>query len=542
MTVTARRLAGVAVLAATTIAYVRGLDVAPVSLDGDEAHFGAHAYAIARTGRDLNGSVMPLFFNLWDPQGDPAAREQNDARKTIWYQPVLFYLIALVLKVAPLTEASIRLPTAMIAGCLNPLLMYALALRLFGNRFEAAVAAVMLAFTPASFILGRQAVDYICLVPFVLGWLWCLAVSLEEGGVWLPLAGGFLLGVGLFSFIAAWILMPVCLALSWIAYYRAGQDWDRASLGMAAGFALPLLFAIPWLLSHPQMPRDILARYVASGGEHSVAGPAGSRAFSFMHVRDRISIYWDYFDPSFLFLTGAPSLTASTGRAGVFLMSLAVWLPLGFYELLRRATTTTMAMVLLGGLLWAPIPATLVGEGHVVQRELFVLPFAVLVATFGFARLWRSPRRGTRAATLLLLAAMPLQFAIVYRDYFTHYRLRSAFWYDPAAFQGVAEYLIAADVEARVPTVYLSRDLDDGGPKWRFYTAKHSREDLLQRTSYVDGDGTGRGLEGAAQGSLLVVYAQSTPAALTRSGQWSLERTVSDVDGRPATAILRKVR
>jgi hypothetical protein len=218
-----------------------------------------------------------------------------------------------------------------------------------------------------------------------------------------------------------------------------------------------------------------------------------------------------------------------------------VFLPVGFYVLLQRASRTAIAVVLLGGFLCAPIPAVLVGERHIVQRELFVMPFAVLMATFGFARLRQSSSSGERLAAMLLLAAIPLQFAVVYRDYFTHYRNRSAFWYDSAAFRGAAEYLMAADARAPAPAVYLSRDLQDGGPKWRFYTDKYRREDLFRRTRYVDGDGTGGGLEGAAIGSFLVVNAQTTPEALVRSGRWSMEKTVFDVDGRAATAILRKV-
>jgi len=51
----------------TAVLYCRDLGRAPVYLGGDEAHFGVQAYSIARTGRDLNGRVMPLFFNLSDP-------------------------------------------------------------------------------------------------------------------------------------------------------------------------------------------------------------------------------------------------------------------------------------------------------------------------------------------------------------------------------------------------------------------------------------------------------------------------------------------
>ncbi len=530
--------AGILALALIAAVYLHNLGGAPVYLDGDEAHFGIHAYSIAQSGRNLDGSAMPLFVNLWDPLGDPKAHEQNEERRKVWYQPILFYLIALMLKVAPLTEASIRTPTAVIAGILNPLLMYAAAFRLFKNRWYAAAAALLLVLSPAHLVLGREALDYMCPLPFVLGWLWCLVAFGEQDNAWLPLAGGLMLGAGFYSFIGAWVFMPVCLVLTWIFYFRMEHGFGRASAAAGLGFVIPLLALIPWVWLHPTMLAETLGRYPASGAAESSTAPAG--LLNLNALQHRLSVYWDYFDPSFLFLTGGVGLTASTGRAGVFLLPVAVLLPPGIYELLRRAKSTGIAIVLLGGLAMAPIPATLVGERYVAQRDLFVLPFGALVATFGLAVLLRQRRRAVQLFAAFVIATIPLQFAYVYRDYLGHYKLRSGFWYDPAAFRDAAEYALATASSDDVPVVYLSRLLDDGGPKWRFYVTKHHREDLLERTEYVDGDG--RDLENAPPGSLMIVYANPRPDALLRSGQWSIAKTSADVDGRAASLVLRKAR
>ena len=85
-----------------------------------------------------------------------------------------------MLKVAPLTEASVRIPTAVI-GILDVFLIYAVARRLFHGPLYPALAALILALSPAHFIFSRQALDYICPLPFVLGWLWCLLASLQNG-------------------------------------------------------------------------------------------------------------------------------------------------------------------------------------------------------------------------------------------------------------------------------------------------------------------------------------------------------------------------
>jgi riboflavin kinase/FMN adenylyltransferase len=59
-------------------------------------------------------------------------------------------------------------------------------------------------------------------------------------------------------------------------------------------------------------------------------------------------------------------------------------------------------------------------------EELVVLPFFVLIATYGAVWLLQHARRPVRVAGMLLLLAMPIQFAFFCQDYFNDYRLRSA--------------------------------------------------------------------------------------------------------------------
>lgn len=525
-------LASVLILGLATFICFRDIGHTPIYLGGDEAHFAVHAYSIASTGRDLNGHVMPLFFNLVDPLGD-----QDTPAIHRWYQPTLLYLTALTLKVLPLTEASVRTPTALI-GVLDALLIYAVARRLFPGWLYPAIAALVLALSPAHVILSRQATDYICSLPFVLGWLWCLAASLEADRVWLSLSAGLLLGVGLYSYIAAWVLMPFYLLVTWIVQRQAGRGF-RLSLATGLGFVMPLLILAPWLWSHPEMLRDTFGRYGLSDARHATVLPAVKGFFRLGSIRDKMSVYWDYFDPTFLFVTGGASLTTATGKSGVFLLPVAVFLPAGVYTLLKRRSSAAIRVLLLAGLASAPIPAALMGERYMIQREMFVVPFGALIATFGVVFLLQHPDRATRVMAVLLLAAMPLQFAHFYRDYFAQYRTRSAFFFDSGNFREVAEYLISADSSGHVPAMYLSRQLDDGSPRWRFYLTKYHREDLLQRTSYFDGDGLDLG--GVATDSLIVLYADDHKlAALLDTGKWSVEKTVVDVAGNAASVILRK--
>lgn len=519
----------VAVLLATAILYFRSVGAVPVYIGGDEARFATAASSIAATGRDLAGHRLPLFFHL----SDSLAGDQESTR---WYQPLLFYLMAVAFRFVPVTEQSMRLPTAVI-GVLDILLMYGVARRLFGDYRWATLAAALLALSPAHFIFSRQALDYICPLPFVLGWLWCVLAALETGNLWLSLASGILLGVGFYSYVASWATMPLLLLITCAAHYQSGDKPSRAGLAAAIGFAVPVLAAIAWLWFHPEMWRDLALRYSGYDSRRlsQVSGPTG--VLNVANVVERVSVYWDYFNPAYLFFSGGSNLSTATRRAGVFLLPVSVFLACGLPALWRqRAATKT---ILIAGAAIAPLPATLIGERYAIQRELIVLPFVVLISTFGAMFLWRHSTRAVRLAAVGLLLAMPAQFAAFYYDYFNDYRIRSAFSFDPANFRGVAEFLLSSQTSGEAPPMYLSEELDDVAARWRFYLAKHRREDLLQRTSLF----TARDLDVSKvpAGSLIVLYANDPAVpALLGPEKCAVASVVTDIAGGRSAVILRK--
>jgi hypothetical protein len=512
--------------------YLYALDRSPVYLGLDEAHFAVHARALADTGRNLNGDPFPLFVNLADPLGDQPALAWGAS----WYHPLLFYLIALAVKALPFTEAAVRTPTALMAGVVDVALMYAVALRLFRVRWIAVAAASMLALTPAHLVLGRQALDYVAPLPFQLAWLWCVLTFRDTGRVGHAFASGLILGIGCYSYVSSWVVMPAFLALSWFILGRdRGVGW-RPFAAALCGFLIPLLPLVPWLRSHPQMVDNLLEAQSMSALQAFGQGQPFARV-----AQQMLATYWSYFNPAFLFLTGGPSLNAATGQAGVFLLSIALLLPIGLAAMFRSPRRGGVHWVLLLGLLVTPIPATLKGMPHVVQRTMTVLPFVLLIASGGALALWQSPSRWARALVVALLAAMPLQFASFYADYLTGYRLRSASAYDRTAFVETARVLIDAESAGGVPTFYLTAPLYDVSAKWRFYVTKANRTDLLTRTRYFDGDISAIGQ--APPGSLAVVEAENPRIdAAVAAGVWSVERRVADITQRPTLTVLRKVR
>jgi hypothetical protein len=119
-------------------------------------------------------------------------------------------------------------------------------------------------------------------------------------------------------------------------------------------------------------------------------------------------------------------------------------------------------------------------------------------------------RRNVRAVGTVLLILCPLQFGYFYADYFGGYERRAAFYFDAHAFEDVAAFVLTADSASRLPAVYLSRQLDDAAPRWRFQLTKRARADLVKQ--------------------LLAV------------GPWSMAAAIRNIDGADASVILRKAK
>ena len=515
----------VLVLAASTMLYVSRLDLAPVYLGGDEAHFAIGGHAIAQTGRNVNGDRWPLFFNLADPLGDPVKMPWGNT----WYHPMLFYLIALALKVQPLSEAAVRVPNAIVGGLLTPLLLYLAARKLGFGRSGGFAALIIASLTPVHFILSREALDYTLAVPFACAWVWLVADYAQRPRVSRAVATGLLLGIGCYSYIASWGAMPFLLGVTWLVYWQAGGPWMQAVLASGLAFAPAVVTAVVWLQAHPSVLHETSERYRILETNR----PPGDQ-LRVAQFGASLPLYASYFEWSFLFREGGPNITTSTGMIGVFLKPLAVLLPVGLWTLWRRRREV-LGWPLVAGLLFAPLPAAMSGHEYAIQRAVLMVPFAALIGACGFAALWNARVPVWRAAAVLLACAAPFYIQPFLEDYFGPHRHRSAFYFDNANFQGIAAQITQA---GNVPAVYLKRDLDAAGARWRFYMTTADRRDLLARTFYVSDAGEA---DHAPVDARLVMYVESAKiAALTATGRWDVDAIIRDVDGRESAAILRK--
>ena len=506
-----------AVLVGTCALYFRALDSVPVVVAVDEARFALHAHSIVTRGTDLAGNRLPLFFHITDPLSPVTDSET-------WWQPALFYLVATVFRFVPPAAWSLRLPTTILA-IVNVILIYLVARKLFPNGWYAVVAAGVLSVTPAHYMFARRALDYFCQLPITLAWLWCLSLYAESAPSWLPAAMGLLLGLGLFTHISSWIVMPGYAAATCFVFRRLGAP-PRAYRLLAAGFAVPLLVIVPALFANPTLPAEMFSHYKVQTG---------------WRIVERINTYWGYLDPSYLFFSGGSNPMFATHRGGVLPVAAAVLLPLGIWSILQRRGDPRRD-VLLFGFFFAPLPVVLAmpqDPKFYTPRDLLVVPFAALLCTIGFERLLERGGRIARLFGVALLVAVPYQFVGFAQYYMTGYQTASAWRFDTMNLEAVAEYVISSDDASRVPLVYLSEDV--GSPhayQWAFYLLERRRDDLWARTRHFSlpiGPGA------IPSGSLLVFDAGDPRLDQIRSMVGcSLVRVVNGLAGDPAAAVLRR--
>lgn len=499
---------------ASAALYTTRLGFAPVYLMHDESQFALQAASIASSGRDLAGRWFPVFFT--EPEF-PAGRD-----------PAVIYLTAAGLMVMPVSEATVRLPVALL-GVLNVVLMFLIGRRLFGNTWLALVAAVFMALTPAHFIRSRLLLSPQASIPIILAWLLCMAAfSAQPSTRRLGVAAAWL-GLGLYTYLACVVMMPVYLVLTLIAGYRA--IGPRAAVVAGVAFAVPLIPMAIWYVTHPERLAQIVGSYELA---RSVDSSVPALDTGLAALRTRLGLFWSFFSPEYLFLSGDPSLINSTRQTGLFPLSFAALIPLGVLQLARRRRG--LDLIILAGLVSAPLAAVASGALE-MNRVLYVLPFGVLAATYGVAWLTATQSWGWRVVAATLILAVPVQFAGFYGDYMGRYRVRSA-----EAFGGnTRDALVAAIVRSGAgspQTVYVSRAIPYVGRYWRFYSLAEGRPDVIDRMALY-----GPELPAAvATGALLICGVAEPECARLGEGEagWRQLEVAAEPTGAPSFALFER--
>lgn len=373
--------------------YLSRLVDAPFYLGRDEMFFGLSGHALAHTGRDSNGRFLPLYIQS-------PMRYGSD----MWFQPLLMYSSAAAVRLFGLDEGTIRLPMA-IAGVADILLVFLIGRRLFKNDLLAIAAAALLAFAPAHLIHARVAMDFQAPLPFMLGWFLCVLLYLEHGRGRDLFLAGVALGLGLYTYIASYMIMPVLGLFTAVVLYHRRDAVPRYAL-LAAGFLIPLILCIVFVLQHPTVIRDVMWHYDRDQPHEATATNLLARYFGYQRFVDAARVYWAFWNPRFLFVTGPGHVTWA---AGVYLVPMAGAMLVGLVHTLRRPSAPRL--LVLGALLLSPIPASFVGDLDAVHRASGVLPFGALLAGIGLHSLWQTTRTFPAVVGFCALWVIPVLIA-----------------------------------------------------------------------------------------------------------------------------------
>jgi hypothetical protein len=166
-----------------------------------------------------------------------------------------------------------------------------------------------------------------------------------------------------------------------------------------------------------------------------------------------------------LFLVGSPNPTIGVRSAGVFVAPVAILFVAGLVAIARPSLRH---LVLIAGLLSAPLGPVLYGTPDAIQRQLVLLPFVAIVSALGAAHLWAG---GTARRVLLVMVIVsgPLVFAKAVSDVFAG-RLDYVTRFDPSNFRELTPALAALDRQVPAPQVVLAIGPYDRRAYWRFYT------------------------------------------------------------------------
>jgi 4-amino-4-deoxy-L-arabinose transferase-like glycosyltransferase len=513
-----------AVLLAAAILYTARLDRVPPFLSTDETAFALQAHAIATTAHDQNGRLLPLYFQVFE---------------NVWFHPALVYCMAPVLAVVRPMAWAVRLPTVVVALA-SIFLVSALARRLGTSTAAAVGGSALLTLTPAHFMHGRLACDYLLPVPCVLAWLILLVDAHRSQSSWRFFAAGCVLGLGLYTYIPSVVMMPVYLLLTYLALIASGARRMRPYALVTAGFMLLVLPLALYLVAMPQVYAGFVTRYGGTSVDLDVLHhPRG--VFSAHLIADRWPIYRSFFERPFLFEHAETHVMSSTYTTGVFLKAMKILLPVGIYHILRNRRTP-FTMLLLAVFFSAPLAASLIPEKYAIDRALVLVPAGALIGAFGVD--WLLLQRAwflawpARAVSLGLLVWMIVQFDGFYRDYLTDYRKRAAFWFDgnhPGAFEPLVRQHAPDDPRF----IYLSTGLPRVKDHWKLYLLSRGRTDLLKRTVFF----TQQDLQLAfvKPGSLLLTGADDpVERSFLKMEAVTVVAHITDPDGSPSFTLFER--
>ena len=330
------------------------------------------------------------------------------------------------------TAFALRLPLALVALAAVPLL-YLLVRTSFG-RTEATFAALMLAFSYWHLFYSRVAHWSISYGTVLLAVLLCLALALRTLRWWWFVAGGALLGLGVYTYniypvavLAAYVFIAVMSLRIVLRARRTAAEvvpddalpeprpWLR---GVALFTLAALVVALP-MINYLRNPDAYYWKHFDNYGDVRVTRTPEYREADFAGKVRLIAAQAKFFASAYAW-HGRKDIVDANGLRPVFdPLTLALIGGGLFFAWRYRRNPVVIAAVVCFVIL--PLPAVL-QRGSIMRQPVAAAPYAMLLAALPLAALWRAPshgRGGVRFATAGAAAfAVAVVAGVTVHDYF----------------------------------------------------------------------------------------------------------------------------
>lgn len=392
------------------------LDAIPASLNHDETALGYNAYALAKTGADEHGKFLPLSLESF---GD-------------WKLPGYPILDIIPISIFGLNEFAVRFPSAL-AGVIEVLLVYGLALALFKKKPIALLAALLLAVSPWGIYFSRIAYETNVATCFFLGGLLLfiqfLNKKVSSGAI--PVVA-ILFGITLFIYHSFIIFIPFfCIGLLLIFHKQLKKDKKNI-----LALSILLLFFTVSIYTQTQTSKDKLSTIGIFNDANLIYNRvdkfrSDNSPKNFLHTKILHNKYLTFFyqigenyiasfSPSFLFDKGGEKLLHTTGVFGNLYLFDALLLVVGTALLFWYREKSLSLLVV--WLLTSPIASSITKDAPSSTRLFVIFPLLMLVASYGMYHIFHFLFKKIRSAIFgyLLLGMFILNVLFFLDVYFFH--------------------------------------------------------------------------------------------------------------------------
>ena len=280
------------------------------------------------------------------------------------------------------------------------------ALRIFRSAWLAAAAVALFLSTPVVHegLWGGGPLSL--QVPIIAGWLLAMQLAILTAGWWPSLCAGAIAGVGLYTHTAALITMPFLALFSALAIARSESPARGRRIAALAGafvvIATPLL--IRYGLNPDAFNSLVLAYGLYDASRFNVL--QGLREiFSWVGLVARSEVYYEFFNPTLWFLSGA-SVREHLADPRGFVMPYVVLVPAGVYALVGRHPP--LGLLVLGAIAIAAMPTALLARRPAVSQLLPIAALVTLVALVGAMHLVSSSNAAVRGFGYAAVALVPV--------------------------------------------------------------------------------------------------------------------------------------